>query len=128
MAASLTRAGSRSVSARNLGYLDEHLQGYISSGELAGTLIAVYHRDQIAHWGAQGLRDRERGTLVEDDTIFRTMSMTKPIVSIALMQLYERGLFQLDDPVHRYIPSWRSCASTSQVPIPTSRPLRARVR
>jgi CubicO group peptidase (beta-lactamase class C family) len=33
--------------------------------------------------------------------------MTKPITSIALMQLYERGLFALNDPVHRFIPEWR---------------------
>jgi CubicO group peptidase (beta-lactamase class C family) len=102
----LARPGAGTVSARNLEYLDEHLQRYISSGRLAGTLVAVYHRGQLAHWSAQGLRDRERGRPVADDTIFRIYSMTKPIVSVALMQLYERGLVQLDDPVHRYIPSW----------------------
>src|SRR3984957_10938164 len=42
-----------------------------------------------------------------DDAIFRIFSMTKPIASIALMQLYERGMFQLTDPVHRFIPEWR---------------------
>ncbi len=43
-----------------------------------------------------------------DDAIFRIFSMTKPIASVALMQLYERGMFQLTDPVHRYIPEWRA--------------------
>ena len=43
-----------------------------------------------------------------DDAIFRIYSMTKPIASVALMQLYERGMFQLLDPVHRYIPEWRT--------------------
>lgn len=42
-----------------------------------------------------------------DDTVFRIYSMTKPITSIALMQLYERGLFQLNDPVHRLVPGWK---------------------
>ena len=51
--------------------------------------------------------DLEREKPVEDDTIFRIYSMTKPITSIALMQLYERGLFQLNDPVHRVIPRWQ---------------------
>jgi CubicO group peptidase (beta-lactamase class C family) len=106
MTASMIRAGTGTVSTHNLGYLDEHFERYISSGKLAGTITVVFHRDQIAHWSVQGLRDRERGTPMEDDTIFRIYSMTKPIVSVALMQLYERGLFQLDDPVHRYIPSW----------------------
>src|SRR6266496_5781097 len=56
----------------------------------------------------QGLADREHGTPMRDDTIFRIYSMTKPIVSVALMQLYERGLMQIDDPVERYIPSWKN--------------------
>ena len=42
-----------------------------------------------------------------DDAIFRIYSMTKPITSVALMTLYERGYFQLNDPVHRFIPEWR---------------------
>src|SRR5436190_12978855 len=106
MTASMTRAGPGTVSAQNLRYLDEHLGAYISAGKLTGTLVVIYHKDQIAHWSAQGLRDRERNKPVEDDTIFRIYSMTKPIVSVALMQLYERGLMQLDDPVFKYIPSW----------------------
>jgi CubicO group peptidase (beta-lactamase class C family) len=106
MTASMIRADAGTMSAKDLGYLDEHFERYISSGTLAGTITVVYHRDQIAHWSVQGLRDRERGTPMEDDTIFRIYSMTKPIVSVALMQLYERGLFQLDDPVSKFIPSW----------------------
>ena len=105
MTASLIRPGTGTVSAQNLAYLDEHLRRYIASGTLAGTLVVVYHKGQVAHWSAQGLRDRERGKPVTDDTIFRIYSMTKPITSVALMQLYERGLVQLDDPVHRYSPS-----------------------
>ena len=44
---------------------------------------------------------------MQDDTIFRIFSMTKPITSVALMTLYERGYFQLNDPLHRVIPEWR---------------------
>ncbi len=56
---------------------------------------------------ASGLMDRERNKPVNEDTIWRIYSMTKPITSVALMQLYERGLFLLTDPVDRYIPSWK---------------------
>jgi CubicO group peptidase (beta-lactamase class C family) len=51
--------------------------------------------------------DLERGRPVRDDTIWRLYSMTKPITGVALMTLYERGFFQLDDPVARFVPSWR---------------------
>ena len=50
--------------------------------------------------------DVERGRRFERDAIVRIYSMTKPIASVALMQLYERGAFQLDEPVSRYIPGW----------------------
>ena len=51
--------------------------------------------------------DRERSKPVAEDTIWRLYSMTKPITGVALMTLYERGHFQLDDPVQRWIPEWR---------------------
>jgi CubicO group peptidase (beta-lactamase class C family) len=106
MTAASTSPGMGTVHPRNLGYLDEHLQRYISSGRLAGALTVVYHKGQIAYWRALGFRDRERGKPITDDTIFRVYSMTKPIASVALMQLYERGLVQLDDPVYQFIPAW----------------------
>jgi CubicO group peptidase (beta-lactamase class C family) len=52
--------------------------------------------------------DREHARPMAGDAIFRIHSMTKPIASVALMQLYERGMFQLSDPVHRFIPQWRT--------------------
>src|SRR6266851_2663709 len=106
MTTSLSRLSTGTVSPQNLAYLDENMQRHISSGRPAGALTVVYHKGQVAHWSAQGLRDRERGRPITDDTIFRIYSMTKPITSVALMQLFERGLVQLDDPVHRYIPAW----------------------
>src|SRR4051794_31804911 len=109
MVVSLSRAEAGAVSARNLEYLDQHIQKqYIDAGKLTGALTAIYRKGHLAHWSVQGLADREHGTPLRDDTIFRIYSMTKPIASVALMQLYERGLVQLDDPVERYIPSWKN--------------------
>jgi CubicO group peptidase (beta-lactamase class C family) len=88
--------------------LTEHFEErYIASGKIAGCQIAVSRGETTAYWRSLGLMDRERGKPVEDDTIWRIYSMTKPVTSIALMQLYEEGLFQLTDPVHRYIGEWR---------------------
>jgi CubicO group peptidase (beta-lactamase class C family) len=81
---------------------------YLSTGKLVGCQIAVVRRGQLAYACSLGQRDRERDLPMADDTIFRIYSMTKPLASLALMQLYERGLFQLADPVHRYIPDWRT--------------------
>ncbi|MGH9078929.1 MAG: serine hydrolase domain-containing protein [Acidimicrobiales bacterium] len=88
--------------------LTEHFETrYVSTGKIAGCQIAVTRRGKVAYWRSLGLMDVERSKPVGDDTIWRIYSMTKPITSVALMQLYERGCFQLSDPLHRYIPEWR---------------------
>jgi CubicO group peptidase (beta-lactamase class C family) len=88
--------------------LTEHFEDrYVETGKIAGCQIAVTRGGRLAYWRSLGMMDRERAKAVEDDTIWRIYSMTKPITSVALMQLYEQGLFQLSDPVHRYIPEWR---------------------
>ena len=81
---------------------------YIDPGKIAGCQITVVRGGQVAYHRSLGLMDRERAIPMAEDTIFRIYSMTKPIASVALMQLYEKGLFQLADPVHRYIPEWRT--------------------
>ncbi len=90
-----------------LGYLDDHLRRYVDDGKLAGTLMLVARGGEVGHFEPYGLADRERNVAMKQDTLFRIYSMTKPITSIALMQLYERGLMQIDEPVHKYIPEWK---------------------
>ncbi|MDH5278659.1 MAG: beta-lactamase family protein, partial [Actinomycetota bacterium] len=79
---------------------------YVRPGKLAGIVTLVARRGQVAHLEAFGSRELASGAPMQQDTLFRIYSMTKPIVSVALMSLYEEGLFQLDDPVSRFIPSW----------------------
>jgi CubicO group peptidase (beta-lactamase class C family) len=81
---------------------------YVDTGKMVGCQISVVRGGHVAYYRSLGLMDRERGLPMADDTIFRIYSMTKPIASVALMQLYERGEFQLLDPVSRYIPEWRT--------------------
>lgn len=85
-------------------HLDKH---YIQPGKIAGCQTLVARHGHVAYFRSLGLMDRERGKPMTDDTIFRIYSMTKPITSVALMTLYEQGLFQLNDPVARVIPAWR---------------------
>jgi CubicO group peptidase (beta-lactamase class C family) len=96
------------MSEARLERLTEHFEGnYVATGKIAGCQITVVRGGHVAYQRSLGLMDREQGRAMEDDAIFRIFSMTKPIASVALMQLYERGMFQLTDPVHRYIPAWR---------------------
>jgi CubicO group peptidase (beta-lactamase class C family) len=97
------------MSESRLERITEHFEEqYVAPGKIAGCQIAVVRGGHVAYHRSLGMRDRERRLPMEEDTIFRIYSMTKPIASVALMQLYERGMFQLLDPVHRYIPEWRT--------------------
>jgi len=93
---------------RRLKRITEHFERrYVSAGKIAGCQVTVARGDHVAYSRSFGLMDRERNKPVTEDTIWRIYSMTKPITSVALMQLYEQGAFLLTDPVDRYIPSWK---------------------
>ena len=95
------------LSASRLARIEPFFQrNYIDTGKLAGMVSLVARRGEVAHLAAFGRRDVASATPMTADTIFRIYSMTKPIVSVALLSLYEEGHFQLDDPVSRFIPSW----------------------
>ncbi len=103
--ASLADAG---LNAAQLGRIRTHLEErYLKPGKVAGFLPLVYRRGEIAYCEPMGLMDVERGKPVREDTIWRIYSMSKPITSVALMQLYEQGHFQLNDAVDRWLPEFR---------------------
>ena len=97
------------LSTAKLARIDSFLQEkYVDTGKIAGALTLVARQGEVAHFSGVGLMDAERGKAMKDDTIFRIYSMSKAITSVALMQLYEEGRFQLDDPAHKYIPEWEN--------------------
>lgn len=96
------------LDAGRLERITDHLErNYIGPGKITGCQVSVARHGHVAYAKSFGLMDRERGKPTRDDTIYRIYSMTKPITSVALMTLYEQGYFQLNDPVHRYVPSWK---------------------
>src|SRR3712207_2130681 len=96
------------LDAARLDRITEHLEkNYIAPGKIAGCQTLVARHGHVAYFESLGSMDLERNKPMREDAIFRIYSMTKPITSVALMTLYERGLFQLNDPVHRAIPEWR---------------------
>jgi CubicO group peptidase (beta-lactamase class C family) len=80
---------------------------YVAPGKIAGCEVAVFRHGVVGYHRTFGSMDLERAKAVEEGTIWRIYSMTKPIAGVALMTLFEHGLFQLDDPVHRWIPEWK---------------------
>ena len=92
-----------------MGNIRDYLKDqYVEPGKYVGTLTLVARKGEIAYLDALGFMDRENKKKMQEDAIFSIYSMSKPITSIALMQLYEKSLFRLDDPIHWHIPSWRN--------------------
>ena len=92
------------MSSKKLNNLYGLAERYIDEGKLPGAICMVLRDGKLVYESVHGSMDDEAGKVMTKDAIFRIYSMTKPIASIALMQLYELGLFQLDDPVSRFIP------------------------
>ena len=92
--------------ASRLPRIARHIDGYVESGRLPGALCLVSRGGEEAFFHACGQRDVEARLPMQRDTVVRFYSMTKPIVSVALMMLYEEGRFQLDDAVGKTIESW----------------------
>jgi CubicO group peptidase (beta-lactamase class C family) len=79
---------------------------YIDTGAIPGALVMVWRRGALALLDMAGHIDLAHGTAVRADALYRIYSMTKPIVSVALLMLLEEGKIALDDPVARYIPAF----------------------
>ena len=92
------------VSSDRLNRLTGTMQRYIDSDKLAGTVSLIARKGKIIHLKPQGYKSKEAREEMTEDTIFFIMSMTKPIVSTALMMLYEEGHFLLTDPISNWIP------------------------
>jgi CubicO group peptidase (beta-lactamase class C family) len=95
------------MSSRQLENVRHLAQRYIDEGKFPGAITMIARRNRVVHFETYGSMDDEAGKAMQPDTIVRAYSMTKPIVSVGLMQLYERALFQLDDPVSAYVPEFK---------------------
>jgi CubicO group peptidase (beta-lactamase class C family) len=92
------------MSKEGLQKLSAAMQEMVDQGELAGVVTVVARHGKIVQFETFGKQDLEAGIPMAKDTIMRIYSMTKPIVGVALMTLYDQGKFKLEDPVEKYIP------------------------
>jgi len=102
----LHKPESVGMSSARLARIAPAMQAYIDQQLVAGTVTAIMRRGKLVHLQAQGMADVRAGTPMTTGHIFRIASMTKPITSMALMQLWEQGKFQLRDPVAKYLPEF----------------------
>jgi methyl acetate hydrolase len=84
--------------------LDTSLRGAVERKDVPGVVALITDRERVLYQGAFGVADVATGRPLTTDAIFRIASMTKPVTSVALMQLVEQGRLSLDDPAGKYLP------------------------
>ena len=94
------------MSGPRLQTLVDRLSEGVEKNELPGAVILIARAGKLVLFDAVGYRDREAGKPMPVDAIFNIASMTKPIVSLAIMMLAEEGKLSIADPVARYIPAF----------------------
>lgn len=94
------------MSAERLARIKPAMLHYVERCGFAGISTLVARRGQIVHFEQVGHQDREAGTPLTAETLYRIYSMTKPIICTALMILHEEGRFHLFDPVAKFLPAF----------------------
>ena len=94
------------MSSERLDRITALTQRYVDEGKLAGAISLVARDGAIVHFEAVGQRGADDDRPLTKDALFRIFSMTKPITAVAAMMLYEEGLFQLTDPVDKFVPEF----------------------
>ena len=98
---------STSFDSKRLARIDGFVkENYLDTGKLPCAQLLVARHGEIAHFSSQGSA-REGGAAIDEASLFRIASMTKPVTSIAFMMLLEEGKVALDTPVHRVLPEFR---------------------
>ena len=99
-------AAAAGLNGEALKRLNHALARLVDAGRLPGAVWMIQRRGVAACFESLGRLDPVRGLPMRSDAIFRIYSMTKPIVSVALMMLVEKGLVLLRDPVSKYLPEF----------------------
>ncbi|MEO6205427.1 MAG: serine hydrolase domain-containing protein [Mycobacteriales bacterium] len=116
--------------AARLRRIDKHFARYVDDGRLVGWQIVLSRHGKRVHSSTYGMRDREAALPVEQDTVWRIYSMTKPITTVIAMQLFEEGAFALTDELSRYLPAfadlriYRSGTAEKPTTVPATEPIR----
>ena len=94
------------MSLKRLERIRPVMQGYVDQKKIAGLSTMIARKGKVVHFEQVGQLDKESNKPMTEDAVFRIYSMTKPIICVALMTLYEQGRFQLTDTVAKFIPAF----------------------
>src|SRR5262247_1920790 len=104
----LPRAKPESVgiSSERLALIKKQIDAEVARDQLPGAVLAIARRGKLVHFEAYGYLDKAAGIPMRTDAIFSIASMTKPMVAVAGLQLYEQGRLLMNDPLSKYFPKF----------------------
>jgi CubicO group peptidase (beta-lactamase class C family) len=118
------------LSTERLARIRPQLEKYIGENRLAGGTALIARHGKVVYFETFGVMDKDSGNPMTKDAIFRIYSMSKPIIAVAALTLYEQGKFSLLDPVSKYLPEFTDMRvavnATNGVPwhtVPAERPI-----
>ena len=103
------------ISLDRLTRYEKFISDEIEKQDLPGAVALIYRNGSLVHQGAYGQHDTAAKTRMKTDDIFFIQSMTKPVITVAFMMLYEEGHFLLTDPVSKYIPAFKDLRVSKNV-------------
>jgi CubicO group peptidase (beta-lactamase class C family) len=104
------------ISTQRLARIRPQLEKYIAENRLAGATALIARHGKVIYFETFGVMDKDSGKPMAKDAIFRIYSMTKPIIAVAALTLYEEGKFSMLDPVSKYLPEF----SAMKVAVPAA--------
>ena len=99
-------AARQEINEVGISEINQLLQGAVESGEIPGVVAIVANRDRILYHQSFGQMDLQNDLDMRKESIFSIASMTKPITSVAVMQLVEEGRLRLRDPLADVLPEF----------------------
>jgi CubicO group peptidase (beta-lactamase class C family) len=112
------------MSTQRLARIDELVQRYVTSGQIASAVTVVIRDGKVVQQGTYGNLDPIAQTPMRTDALFRLASESKPITAVAVLTLVEEGKVRLSDPVSRFIPEFRGArVAVSKPGVPAFVPL-----
>ena len=104
-AETLPQPEAAGLTAEGVAKLDSLIDGFLQHGMVAGGVAVVERNGATGYRRAFGVKSRDPEKPMQEDTIFRIFSMTKPVTSVAALMLFDEGKIGLDDPVEKYLPA-----------------------
>jgi CubicO group peptidase (beta-lactamase class C family) len=96
------------VSTQRLERFEQFIQSEITSGKIPGAVTLILRNNEVVHQGAYGYKNAAEKIPANQQDLFFIQSMTKPVITVAFMMLYEEGHFMLTDPISKYLPEFKN--------------------